>query len=125
MFTPPCCLGTFLEYGGDLAGFPGLAGLAEAVVVSRRLTTPAQNAAHARFYRHCVGRWVANGPAAFVGPEWEGVDVTQAVVTAFAWAAECYEDPVVAERFERALPAQMYLEHIEWVTERRARTANP
>ena len=120
MLTPPC-LGTFLDYGGDLAGFPGLEGLAEAVVVARRLNTPAQNAAQAAFYRHCAARWVADGPLAMAGPEWEGVDVTQPVVSAFAWAAECYEDAALAERFERALPVEVYLEHIQWAGERRAR----
>jgi hypothetical protein len=123
MLTPPC-LGAFLDYGGDLAGFPGLTGLAEAVVVSRRLNTPAQNGAQAAFSRDCVARWVADGPGALTGPEWDGVDVTQAMVTAFAWAAECYEDDVLADRFERALPVDLYLEHIEWVTERRARAAD-
>ena len=116
------CLGTFLDYGGDLSAFPGLDGLAEAVVVSRRLNTPAQNAVQARFYRRCVARWLADGPTALAGAGWDGVDVTQAVVTAFAWAGDCYEDATVAERFERALPPQVYLEHIEWATERRART---
>jgi hypothetical protein len=123
MRTPPS-LATFLEYGGDLAGFPALDGLAEAVVVSRRLNTPAQNAAHARFSRHCVARWTADGPTALAGPQWDGVEVTQAVVTAFAWAAECYEDRAVAERFEQALPTDVYLTHIEWVGERRARLTN-
>lgn len=123
MLTPPC-LGTFLDYGGDLSAFPGLDGLAEAVVVSRRLNTAAQNRANARFYRQCVARWVADGPSALKGPEWEGVDVSQATVTAFAWAADCYEDAPLAERFEQALPAEVYLEHIEWASERRARIAD-
>ena len=123
MHTPPR-LAAFLDYGGDLAGFPGLEGLAESVVVSRRLNTCAQNAAQAAFYRRCVDRWVAEGPEALDGPAWLDTPVTQAVVTAFAWAAECYDDGCLAARFEAALPTDLYLEHIQWVTERQARAGS-
>lgn len=111
----------FLDYGGDVASFPCLEGLAEAVVVRRRLNSAPENASDLAFYRSCVERWVCHGPTAVA--ELAGGEFTadQATVTAFAWAAECYADPVLAERFERAIPADLYLESMEWVTERRAR----
>ena len=123
MHTPPR-LSAFLDYGGDLAGFPGLEGLAESVIVGRRLNTCAQNAAQAAFNRQCVARWVAEGPEAIQGPAFAGTPITQSVVTAFAWAAECYEDTCLAARFEAAIPAHLYRENIQWATERQARAGS-
>ncbi|MFP5317901.1 MAG: hypothetical protein ACLGI2_06345 [Acidimicrobiia bacterium] len=120
MVRPPT-LAAFLDYGGDLSAFPGLEGLSEAVVVRRRLNCPAENAVHEAFLRSCVERWVADGPAALVGSYGLGCEATQAMLTAFAWAAECYADPAVAERFERAMPVDLWLEDIEWAAERKAR----
>lgn len=121
MFRPPT-LSAFLDYGGDLSAFPGLEGLSEAVVVRRRLNCPAENASHEAFLRSCVERWLTEGPGALVHPSAFTCVADQAMVTAFAWAAECYADPAVAERFERALPAELWLEDIQWATERKART---
>ncbi len=123
MFTPPR-LESFLDYGGDLGLFAGLEGLAEAVIVSRRLNSRAQNATQAAFYRQCVARWVTDGPNALRGHAWLGVAVTQPLVTAFSWAADCFEDDALAERFERTIPVEVYLENIQWATERRARASS-
>ncbi len=45
-------------------------------------------------------------------------------MTAFARAAECFEDGDLAEGFEWALPVDVYLEKLKWATERRARTTS-
>lgn len=117
----PLLLSAFLDYGGDLASLPALEGLAETIVVRRRLCCEAENEAQRTFYRSCVDRWVASGPDA-VGPlGGEPIDATQATLSAFAWAAECLGDPVLAERFERALPPDLFAELIGWANERRAR----
>ena len=120
MHRPPT-LTTFLDYGGDLSTFPGLDGLAEAIVGRRRLNTAAENACHQRLYAQCVEQWLRDGPAELATVLGDAQASPQCVVTAFAWAAECYADPVVAERFEAALPPDVWAEHIEWVTERRAK----
>ena len=118
----PPSLAAFLDYGGDLSAFPGLEGLSEAVVIRRRLNCPAENACHQAFYTRCVETWLADGPGALeaafggVGP------ADQAMVTAFAWAAECYSDPALADRFEQAIPVDLWLEDIQWASERKART---
>ena len=117
----PPSLAAFLDYGGDLSAFPGLEGLSETVVIRRRLNCPAENAALETLLRGCVERWLAEGPAALAAPSAFACVADQAMVTAFAWAAECYADPELAERFERALPAALWLEDIEWATERKAR----
>lgn len=117
----PPSLATFLDYGGDLTDFPGLEGLAEAVIVRRRLGCPATNEAHRAFYAACVERWLTDGPAALEDSIAPGCPATQAAVTAFAWAAECYADAGVAERFERSIPIDVYADHIEWAAERQAR----
>ncbi|HVL27452.1 MAG TPA: hypothetical protein VM390_04850 [Acidimicrobiales bacterium] len=116
----PPSLAVFLDCGGDLAAFPGIEGLSEAVVVRRRLNCPAENAAHGAFLGACVERWLADGPAALVATTAFGCVADQAMVTAFAWAAECYADPALAERFERAMPVELWLEDIQWATERKA-----
>lgn len=122
----PPRLTVFLDYGGDLGGLPACAleGLAEAVIVNRRLGCPAENRVRGAYFRACVDKWVEGGPAAvsFFG-EVDPAPVAQATVSAFAWAADCYDDAAVAERFERALPPDLYAEMIEWVCERRARAA--
>lgn len=118
----PPTLATFLDYGGDLSTFPGLDGLAETVIVRRRLQCAAENEAAAGFFRSCVTRWLAGGPHA-VDPLGGGEFVAdQAVVTAFSWAADCYDDSSLAERFERSIPTDVFLQHIQWANERRART---
>lgn len=120
MHQPPS-LAMFLDYGGDLSTFPGLDGLAEAVIVRRRLQSADDNVAAAAFFRSCVAQWLAGGPQA-VDPLGGGEFVAdQAVVTAFSWAADCYADCGLAERFERAIPTDVFLEHIQWANERRAR----
>lgn len=119
MHRPPT-LTTFLDYGGDLTQFPGLDGLAEAIVGRRRLNTPAENACHQRLYAQCVERWLRDGPAELEAVLGATEASPQCVVTAFAWAAECYADPAVALRFEAALPADIRAEQLEWVAKRRA-----
>jgi hypothetical protein len=119
----PPSLAVFLDYGGDLSAFPGLEGLAEAVIVRRRLNDCGQNESHQAFYASCVERWLEQGPAALEATTGIGSPATQATVAAFAWAAECYADPCLAERFERSIPADVYADHIEWAAERRARPA--
>ena len=121
VFAPPL-LAAFLDFGGDLASFPGLAGLAEAVVVRRRLNTPAENAEAAVLCRGCVDGWLQGRPTAI--DRFLCEPPSQAMVTAYAWAAECFDDCALAERFERALPTDLYLEHIEWAGERRARAGS-
>lgn len=122
MCRPPS-LAAFLDYGGDLSAFPGIEGLSETVVVRRRLNCPAENAALEAFLRRCVELWLSEGPAALAAASAFACDADQAMVTAFAWAAECYADPVLAERFERALPVELWLEDIQWATERKAQAA--
>ena len=122
MLGPPK-LQAFLEYGGDLAAFPGLAALAEAVIVRRRLNTRAENCETAAICRGYVDQWLAGCPTlidAMLGPD----GPCQDVLTTFAWAAECFLDGDLAERFEAALPQDLYLEHIEWVGERKARATS-
>lgn len=117
----PPTLATFLDYGGDLSTFPGLDGLAEAVIVRRRLQCKDENQAASAFFRACVAQWLSGGPRA-VDPLGGGEFVAdQAVVTAFSWAADCYDDSRLAERFERSIPADLFVEHIQWANERRAR----
>jgi hypothetical protein len=123
MVQPPK-LAAFLDYGGELATFPGLEGLAEAVIVRRRLNTAEQNRTEERFFRDAVQRWLADGPAALE----ELLDgcacgTPQVVVTAFSWAAECYADPALAERFERSIPPDLFAENIGWANERKVRAA--
>jgi hypothetical protein len=121
VFAPPQ-LKVFLDYGGDLSAFPALEGLVEAVMVRRRLNTPAENCEAAVLCGGYVDQWLGGSPTAIdfmLSPD----GPCQALVTAFAWAAECYRDEALAERFERAIPQDLYLEHIEWVGERKARSA--
>lgn len=122
MQAPPQ-LKAFLDGGGDLSSFPALDGLAEAVLVRRRLNTPTENGEAAALCRRHVDQWLAGRPTAIdamLGPD----GPCQVVVTAFAWAAECFADCDLAERLERALPPDLYLEHIEWVGECKARAAS-
>jgi hypothetical protein len=120
----PPRLGAFLDYGGDLACFPGLEGLAEAVVVQRRLNTAGENREQAAFCRRCVDTWLVGGTTIF--DELPGdFAPTQLVLAAFAWQAECYEDGRTAARFEAALPPGMLAEHLAWAHERRARPQTP
>jgi hypothetical protein len=123
MLRRPPALGVFLDYGGDLATFPAVDGLAEAVVVGRRLGTPEEKAARCRSYRKCVEAWLRDGPEALVGSFGADGVASQVVLTAFAWAAECLEDGALAERFEAALPCDVFAEHVGWANERRARMA--
>lgn len=122
MQQPPK-LAAFLDYGGDLEGFPGLEGLAEAVVVRRRLNSPEQNRVEQAFYREAVERWLADGPAALEALLEGCASGAQAVVTAFAWAAECFADAELAERFERSIPADLFAENIGWANERKVRAS--
>ena len=113
----PPTLAAFFEYGGDLSCFPALEGLAEAVVVQRRLNTGRQNRQQAAFCRRCVDAWVDGGttdthlfPPDFVP--------CQLMVTTFAWQAECLEDERLADRFEAALPPALLVENLRWVRQR-------
>jgi hypothetical protein len=119
----PLPLSAFLDYGGDLASLPALEGLAETVVVRRRLCCEAEKHALRAFYRSCVDRWVAGGPDAVGTLGGEPISATQATLSAFAWAAECLGDAALAERFERALPPELFAELIGWANERRARAS--
>ena len=122
LFAPPR-LEAFLDFGGDLAAFPAIDGLAEAVVARRRLNTPEQNDEVADLCCGYVEHWLRGEPTP-LDCMLDGGGPTQVMLTTFAWAAECYRNPALAERFERAIPQDLYLEHIEWVGERKTRAAS-
>jgi hypothetical protein len=119
----PPQLKAFLDNGGDISVFPGLEGLAEAVIVRRRLNTPQENGEAAALCRGYVDQWLCGEPTA-LDPMLAPDGPSQALVTAFAWAAECYGDCALAERLEQHIPQDLYLEHIEWVGERKARAVS-
>ena len=90
----------FLETGLDLTSFGLLDSLVEAIVVARRLLPDETNRRQAFRNRRFVDRWFDRH-----GGE-PAVPATQELLTFVLWKAECLEDPVLAERFEAALPAE-------------------
>ena len=97
-YIRPPSLRSYLDDGGDLAGFTLLDSLVEAVVVARRLLPAETNRKQAARNRRFVERWFARH-----GGE-EPVPATQELLTFAFWKAECLEDPGLADRFEAALP---------------------
>jgi len=98
-YIRPPSLRAYLESGGDLTGFALLDSLVEAVVVARRLLPAETNRKQAARNRRFVERWFARH-----GGE-EPVPATQELLTFAFWKAECLEDPMLADVFEAALPA--------------------
>jgi hypothetical protein len=99
-YVYPPSLRQFLDQDGDLGGFSLLDSLVEAVVVARRLLPAETNRRQAARNRRFVDRWFARH-----GGE-APVRATQDLLTFAFWKAECLEDPVLAERFEAALPSE-------------------
>jgi len=98
-YIRPPSLRAYLDGGGELTGFALLDSLVEAVVVARRLLPAETNRKQAARNRRFVERWFARH-----GGE-QPVPATQELLTFAFWKAECLEDPVLADRFEEALPA--------------------
>ena len=96
----PMTLREFLDSGGDLTSFGLLDSLVEAIVVARRLLPDETNRRQAFRNRRFVDRWFDR----HVGEP--AVSATHELLTFALWKAECLEDPVLAERFEAALPAE-------------------
>jgi hypothetical protein len=96
----PPTLREFLDSGGDLTSFGLLDSLVEAIVVARRLLPEETNRRQAFRNRRFVDRWFDRH-----GGE-PAVPATQELLTFALWKAECLEDPVLAERFEAALPPE-------------------
>jgi len=95
----PPSLRAFLEGGGELTEFALIDSLVEAVVVARRLLPAETNRKQAARNRRFVERWFARH-----GGE-QPVPATQELLTFAFWKAECLEDPMLADVFEAALPA--------------------
>ncbi len=98
-YIRPPSLRAFLEGGGELTEFALIDSLVEAVVVARRLLPAETNRKQAARNRRFVERWFARH-----GGE-QPVPATQELLTFAFWKAECLEDPMLADVFEAALPA--------------------
>jgi len=100
-YVRPVTLRAFLDDGGDLRSFGLVESLVEAIVVARRLLPDETNRRQARRNRLFVDRWFDRH-----GDE-PAVSATQELLTFALWKAECLEDPVLADRFEAALPPEI------------------
>lgn len=99
-YVRPETLREFLGRGGDVRSFGLLDSLVEAIVVARRLLPDETNRRQAFRNRRFVDRWFdRHGGEPAIG-------ATQELLTFALWKAECLEDPVLADRFEAALPPE-------------------
>ena len=100
--TRPPSLRAFLNGGGDITTVPGWECLCEMVLLHPP-TDPAERTEDATMLRDFAETWLRDERT------WLDAacrrDVDQDVLTRFLWEAECLEDPVLADRFEAALPA--------------------
>ena len=94
-------LGTYLDEDGDLADFPLVDSLAEAILVERRRQSPSERLLVARWAREQVDAWL-EGRRSESGLSY--LPRTPEFFTALLWQAECLENPQLAARFEEHLP---------------------
>jgi len=99
-------LATFLDEGGDLARFPLLDALAQAVVVERPRQSEAERRLVAQWCREQVDAWLGGEPADHA-TRMSFLPRTPEFMTALLWQADCLEDPGLASRLEGLLPLRL------------------